>query len=1075
MESRSKTIQTVSALKLHMLKIRDYDLWSMRMEQYLTYTDYALWEVIMNGDAPAAITSVSGGTEATSDVDTLSMDDLYNNLKVYEAEIKGQSSSSPNYQNVAFVSLDNTSSTNEVVNTTHDVSAASSQGQTFALTYADDVMFSFFANQSNSLQLDNEDLEQIDTDDLEEIDLKWAPRSQWNRNGDNTRRVVPVETPTNALVVTDGICYNWSYQAEEGPTDFTLMAFSSSGLSSSDTETSLGYDSQLTEKDLSNKSDVFKSASDSSMNESKEDNNQANDRHKAGEGYHAVTPPYIRNFTPPRLDLSFVGLDDSVFKSASEPITSVHETKTSTSKTSKESKEKPKTVRPSAPIIEDWESDSDDDYELRPSIEQNKPSHAKINFVKSNENTRKSVIETHTYKQAENLGKSQNSRVNKRDWNGMVTPKLGNGFEFKKKACFVCGSLYHLIKYYYFYENKMVGKSVLKNKAVITNSRKVLVNAAKQSSPRVAASTSTVGYVNTATNRPAVNGTKPSSNVFHKSHSPVRRTFNQRTTPKNSNLKETVNVNNVTTVRTKAVVSAVQGNGENAVKIKGFLTVDALGIGHEISPSLLIIKRLMKNLLHLEEVLKKTECRVLSPNFKLPDENQVLLKVPRHNNMCSFDLKNVVPIGGLTCLFAKAAIDKFNLWHRRLGHINFKSMNKLVRGNLVRGLPSKIFENDHTCVTCQKGKQHKASNQTNNDAGIEMNANAEKAGQEKASDHEYILLPFMPLITQSSDDNDAGDVPDKGDDGVSKGSGIDDQEKTNSSTQDVGTDEPSVNTTSTNINTGSLNINIVGPNDPTTLFLEETGIFDDVYDDREVGAEADINNLELLIVDSPIPTTRKSLCDEFEQMMHKRFQMSSIGELIFFLGLQVKQKDDRIFISQDKYVADILKKFDFTIVKTTSTPMEPNKTLIKDAEAEDVNVHLYRSMIESLMYLIASRPDIMFVVCAFARKFLKRTRRKLTVNGNETIGIDKSKVECYSFHKRGHFPRECRAPRNQDNKYKETSRRSVHVETSAFTTLVSCDGLGEYDWSDQAEECPNYALMAFLSTSSNSKVSNDSN
>ncbi|GJY21361.1 putative ribonuclease H-like domain-containing protein [Tanacetum coccineum] len=108
----------------------------------------------------------------------------------------------------------------------------------------------------------------------------------------------------------------------------------------------------------------------------------------------------------------------------------------------------------------------------------------------------------------------------------------------------------------------------------------------------------------------------------------------------------------------------------------------------------------------------ETECLILSPNFKLLDESQVLLKVPRQNNMYSFDLKNVVPSGGLTCLFAKAIIDESNLWHRRLGHINFKTMNKLVRGNLVRGLPSKLFENDHTCVACQKGKQHKASCKT---------------------------------------------------------------------------------------------------------------------------------------------------------------------------------------------------------------------------------------------------------------------------------------------------------------------------------------------------------------------------
>nr|GEW63289.1 putative ribonuclease H-like domain-containing protein [Tanacetum cinerariifolium] len=103
-----------------------------------------------------------------------------------------------------------------------------------------------------------------------------------------------------------------------------------------------------------------------------------------------------------------------------------------------------------------------------------------------------------------------------------------------------------------------------------------------------------------------------------------------------------------------------------------------------------------------------------------------------------------------------------------------------------------------------------------------------------------------------------------------------------------------------------------------------------------------------------------------------------------------------------------------------------------------------------------------------ARIFLKKTRRKLTVNGNKTIGFDKSKVECYNCHKSGHFTRECRAPRNQDNKNKERLRRSVHVETS--TSLVSCDGLGRYDLSDQAEEGPNYALMASSSSSSDSKI-----
>ncbi|GJZ55645.1 putative ribonuclease H-like domain-containing protein [Tanacetum coccineum] len=91
------------------------------------------------------------------------------------------------------------------------------------------------------------------------------------------------------------------------------------------------------------------------------------------------------------------------------------------------------------------------------------------------------------------------------------------------------------------------------------------------------------------------------------------------------------------------------------------------------------------------------------------------------------------------------------------------------------------------------------------------------------------------------------------------------------------------------------------------------------------------------------------------------------GELTFFLGLQVKQKEDEIFISQDKYVTEILKKFGFIDVKTASTPMETHKPLLKDADGEDVDEHLYRSMIRSPMYLTSSRPDIMFVVCACAR------------------------------------------------------------------------------------------------------------
>ncbi|GJT52656.1 putative ribonuclease H-like domain-containing protein [Tanacetum coccineum] len=131
--------------------------------------------------------------------------------------------------------------------------------------------------------------------------------------------------------------------------------------------------------------------------------------------------------------------------------------------------------------------------------------------------------------------------------------------------------------------------------------------------------------------------------------------------------------------------------------------------------------------------------------------------------------------------------------------------------------------------------------------------------------------------------------------------------------------------------------------------------------------KGDILLVQVYVDDTIFGSTKKSLCNEFKGLMHKKFQMSSMGELTFFLGLQVQQKKDGIFISQDKYVAEILKKFDFATMKTASTPIETNKALVKDKEAKAVDIHLYRSMIGSLMYLTASRPDIMFVVCACAR------------------------------------------------------------------------------------------------------------
>ncbi|GKD58215.1 ribonuclease H-like domain-containing protein [Tanacetum coccineum] len=222
------------------------------------------------------------------EIDTLSLDDLYNNLKIYEPEVKGTSSSSTNIQNVALMSLNSTSSTNGAVNITYGATTASTQATAVNLTtinnLSDVVICAFFVSQPNSPQLNNEDLQQIHPDDLEEMDLRWqmamqtmrarrflkktgkkltvngnetigfdkskveccnchkkghfareyrAPRNQENKNRENTRRVVPVETTSsNALVSCDGSGYDWSDQAEEGPTNFAVMAYSSTSSNS---------------------------------------------------------------------------------------------------------------------------------------------------------------------------------------------------------------------------------------------------------------------------------------------------------------------------------------------------------------------------------------------------------------------------------------------------------------------------------------------------------------------------------------------------------------------------------------------------------------------------------------------------------------------------------------------------------------------------------------------------------------------------------------------------------------------------------------------------------------------------
>ncbi|GJZ46011.1 uncharacterized mitochondrial protein-like protein [Tanacetum coccineum] len=290
-----------------------------------------------------------------------------------------------------------------------------------------------------------------------------------------------------------------------------------------------------------------------------------------------------------------------------------------------------------------------------------------------------------------------------------------------------------------------------------------------------------------------------------------------------------------------------------------------------------------------------------------------------------------------------------------------------------------------------------AGNQTNGIVGTRDNIVTGQDEKKTDAEQEYILIPFCttnPLISQDGEDDYAT---------RSKFERLLQQEKqtihpnSTNSINTVSTAGPSF----TNDSPSSL-VNAARtfeehlfeqfspfknaftlPDVPNVFSIDDSGICGNAYDDEDVGVEAYLNNLETTMNASPIPTTRidkdhpkDQIIREFNSAIQTRrmtnisdehAMMSSIGELTFFLGLQVQQKEDEIFISQDKYVAEILKKFDFATVKKTSTPIETNKALVKDEEVEVVDVYLYKSMIGSLMYLTASRPDIMFTVCACAR------------------------------------------------------------------------------------------------------------
>ncbi|GJX56298.1 putative ribonuclease H-like domain-containing protein [Tanacetum coccineum] len=410
----------------------------------------------------------------------------------------------------------------------------------------------------------------------------------------------------------------------------------------------------------------------------------------------------------------------------------------------------PKKVRKNdgAPIIEDSVLDDEEQDESKPNSEKKTviPTAAKIKFAKP-ENHEKPVKKQVRYAE---MYRSQSPRGNQRNWNGQKSNQLGKDFVMYNKACYICGSFNHLQINCHNHQRRGI---VYKNNYNRVDAKNTHPNVLRNMSPKAVllktglTLVNTVRPVNTAHPKTAVHSAKSKTHFSKQAQSTAKRPFYKQTTLTRRSVHEAKR--HYYTGRHYAVNTARSYSGQvNAVRVKGvnagkpqhddkgfidsgcsrhmtgniaylfdfkqfdggYVAFGGGAYGGKITgkgtlktdnldfEDVYFVNELKFNLFSVSQMCDKknyvlftdTECLVLSPNFKLPDENQILLKIPRKDNMYSFDMKNIVPKESLTCLVAKATLDESMLWHRRLGHINFKNINKLVKDNLVRGLPTKL-------------------------------------------------------------------------------------------------------------------------------------------------------------------------------------------------------------------------------------------------------------------------------------------------------------------------------------------------------------------------------------------------
>ncbi|GJX48287.1 putative ribonuclease H-like domain-containing protein [Tanacetum coccineum] len=704
---------TITAMKIPIIRKGEYDIWSMRMRQYICHTDHNLCDVIVNGDLeeePAPTGDQSGPSappapktakqlatrrnqervksillltipneyllkfhnvaDAKSlcldkaydrfqklisqlevhgapiskkdvnqkflrslpsswnqialimrnkpDIDEIDIDDLYNNLRVYEDELKRSSASNSASQNLAFLSYENTGGTNEVSTASGDfrVSTAGGINQVPSTLCAHDVAYSFLAQPITSPQLENEDFQQMDGDDLKELDLRWhvamltvrvkkSGRNKGRRSyGENGRSNAPTtESSSQALVAQDGLGgYDWSNDFEVEPVNYALMAISSCSSSSSDSERVGGVNH---ETDSENSLSIF------DVRSSDEENTLENDRFLKN-GYKVVPPPITGNFLTPRADISFAGLDEYAIRNKIiESQTTELNTKTS----------------------EGVGQTNDDE----------KPKSASIDHLIKDCNFHDKKIQEPKLKNVVNTGQREGKPV----WDNT---KRINHQNFSKYP--------HLSKT--FVPSGVLTRTCLHRPSVGT-ARPVCTARPNVSTSRpvctVRPSVSTVRPICTA--RPSVGTARPVCTA-RPSVSAARPVSTAR--PVYATRPIYLRMDNGQYLRSYYMLCSGGDSGCSSHMMEQSLSFRLLKLSRSfvafgsdpkgddpISFNLFFVSQMCdkKN----SVLFTESECLILSRSFKLLDDSQVVLRAPRKDDVYNLDLKNIVPSGGTSKRF----------------------------------------------------------------------------------------------------------------------------------------------------------------------------------------------------------------------------------------------------------------------------------------------------------------------------------------------------------------------------------------------------------------------------------------